>query len=376
MRYVLRIAAVPLLFAAPLQAQTPGTGPVRTPPPPPPAQTSPPTHGAAAAEPHLAGRPAAADAATTRAPASLPPVVGGVADGCTIRDIVRLGRNPTPAELRCRYGARGPGRFGLLSYLDVPVYQPVTPQPGTHVVGVPGMPHPVTGESYEQWEWRVLRTKYGPGVGAVHREMELLDPIFATRLMRFERDLAVRGVRARRRETWRSPERQAYIFQQGRSRPGPVATTTLTSWHNRVDRNGRPAGRAADYDVAPRDLAVFHEVAASLGLESYGADSNDPGHVFLPDTDAATGMEVAVLRLLPRVPHVTLATGRPYDEPPIPGMPNHWRELTALFLSRWVPWPSTEIRVGPPALAAVRLPKPRPQPVPPPVPARRGRRPR
>jgi hypothetical protein len=237
------------------------------------------------------------------------------------------------------------------------------------------MPHPALGESYEQWEWRVLRTLYGAQASSVHREMELLDPIFATRLMRFEHDLAVRGVHARRRETWRSPERQAYIFQQGRSRPGHVATTTLTSWHNRVDRNGRPAGRAADYDVSPRDLPVFHEVAASLGLESYGADSNDPGHVFLPDVDAATGMEIAVLRLLPRVPHVTLATGRPYDEQPIPGMPNHWRELTAIFLSRWVPWPTAEIRVGAPSLPRVALPKPRPQPAPAP-PTRRGRRPR
>jgi hypothetical protein len=312
--------------------------------------------------------PAAAQSARSAAAA-------GSADGCTIRDITRLGRNPTEPELRCRYKARGPGRFGLLSYLDVPVYQPVTPQPGTHVVGVPGMPHPAPGESYEQWEWRVLRSHFGPQAGAVRREMELLDPIFATRLMRFEHDLAVRGVHPRRRETWRSAERQAYIFQQGRSRPGHVATTTLTSWHNRVDRNGRPAGRAADYDVAPRDLAVFHQVAASLGLESYGADSNDPGHVFLPDTDAATGMEVAVLRLLPRVPHVTLATGRPYDERPIPGMPNHWRELTAIFLQRWIPFPSTEIRVGPPSLARVAMPRPRPRPAPPAA-TRRGRRPR
>lgn len=366
--------ALLLLFPAPLAAQRPAPRVIGRPVAPPPAAAAPASSGTptssgpAAASPYHP--PPLAGAAETRA------APGHELDGCVVRDITRLGRNPTPTELRCRYRAAGPGRFGLLSYLDVPVYQPVTPQPGTHVVGVPGMPHPAPGESYEQWEWRVLRTSYGPGVGAVHREMELLDPIFATRLMRFERDLAARGVHARRRETWRSPDRQAYIFQQGRSRPGPVATTTLTSWHNRVDRNGRPAGRAADYDVSPRDLAAFHEVAASLGLESYGADSNDPGHVFLPDTDAATGMEIAVLRLLPRVPHVTLATGRPYDEPPIPGMPNHWRELTAIFLTRWVPWPTTEIRLGAPALAHVALPRAPPPPPPAPVAPRRGRRPR
>jgi hypothetical protein len=298
-----------------------------------------------------------------------------VPSACTIRDITKLGRNPTPSELRCRYRARGPGRFGLLSYLDVPVYQPRTPQPGTHVVGVPGMPHPLPGESYEQWEWRVLKSTYGPAVRGVRREMELLDPVFASRLMQFERELRARGVRATRRETWRSAERQAYIFQQGRSRPGPISTTTLTSWHNRVDRVGRPAARAADYEVAPRDLPLFHQLAAQLGIEGYGADSNDPGHVYLPDTDAAAGMEVAVLRLLPRVPHVTLETGRPYDEQPIPGMPNYWRELTALFLARWIGFPTAEVRPVPaPQLTAIRAPKLPPPPPPPVTRGRRGRR--
>ncbi|HET7228386.1 MAG TPA: hypothetical protein VFJ16_00145 [Longimicrobium sp.] len=83
-----------------------------------------------------------------------------------------------------------------------------------------------------------------------------------------------------------------------------------------------------------------------------------------------------MLRLLPRVPHVTLATGRPYDEQPIPGMPNHWRELTTIFLSRWVPFPTAEVRVGAPSLPPVALPKPRPQPAPVAAPARRSRRPR
>src|SRR5688500_20324608 len=83
---------------------------------------------------------------------------------CGIAGLANLRRNPTAAELRCRFGGRGPGEFGLLSYLDVPIYRPVTPLPGTHVVGVPGMPHPAPGESYEQWEWRVLRTRYGPAV--------------------------------------------------------------------------------------------------------------------------------------------------------------------------------------------------------------------
>ena len=296
-------------------------------------------------------------------------------DACTVRSIADLKRNPTPAELRCRYRARGPGLFGLLSYLDVPVYQPATPLPGTHVVGVPGMPRPEPGESYEHWEWRIHRTTFGPEARRVHRDMALMDPIVASKLMRMERTLASRGVRVRRRETWRSPERQAWLFQQGRSRPGFFATSTLTSWHCRVDRMGRAAARAADYDVPARQMPHFHQAALEVGLESYGSDSNDPGHVYLPDTDAAAGLELAVLRLIPRVPHVTLATGRPDGEAWTGGLA-HWRELTELFIAE----PFSPVPVEEPAQAAV-LPAPRavfiPEPPPPPLraePRRRGRR--
>jgi hypothetical protein len=355
-----RVVPPLLLFAVPLAAQTPARPAPRT--------------------PSVIGRVVTPPPAVYVPPAVAHPPAGAPApgmDGCTIRDITKLGRNPTPGELRCRYAARGPGRFGLLSYLDVPVYQPRTPLPGTQVVGVPGMPHPALGESHEQWEWRVLRTTYGPAARTVHRELALLDPVFASRLVELERRLRVRGVHASRRETWRSPERQAFIFQQGRSRPGPIATSTLTSWHNRVDRLGRPSGRAADYEVAPRDLPLFHQVAAELVLETYGADSNDPGHVYLPDTESATGMEVAVLRLLPRVPHVTLETGRPWDERPIPGMPDYWRQLTAIFLARWEPFATADLTLPAVTLGSVRLPPappPAPQPAPAPARGRRGRR--
>src|SRR5690606_4233695 len=149
-------------------------------------------------------------------------------------------------QLRCRYGVVGPGRFGLLSYADVPVYQPATPMPGTHVVGIPGHAHPLPGESHEAWEWRVLRTECGPGARLVCREPEEPPPAAAARIMRLESRLAQEGIAARRRETWRSPERQAFLFQQGRSRPGPLATSTLTSWHSQVDARGVAAGRAVD----------------------------------------------------------------------------------------------------------------------------------
>lgn len=253
---------------------------------------------------------------------------------CGIEALEALRRNPSAAEMRCRFGAEGPGRFGLLSYLDVPVYRPATPLPGTHTVGIPGMPRPAPGESYEEWEWRVLRTRYGAEVRRVRSDLIELDPVFLSRIRTFERELRAAGVRFRRRETYRPAERQGWIFQQGRTRPGPFATTTLTSWHSRVDRLGRPAARAADYDVPAAQMPRFHEVAAAVGLHSYGADSNDPGHVYLPDTDAATPTEVAVLRTLPRVMHVTLATGRPEGEWQGRGMAELWRAATREFISR------------------------------------------
>lgn len=262
-----------------------------------------------------------------------------------------LAADPTEAELRCRWGITGPGRFGLLSYADVPVYQPATPMPGTHTVGIPGHAAPRPGESYEAWEWRVLRTRYGAEARVVHRSLELLDPFVASRIIRFERELEAAEIRATRRETWRSPARQAYLFQQGRSRPGPLATATLTSWHSQVDANGAPAGRAVDYDVPAGRLAAFHEIATALGLSGFGADSNDPGHVFVPEPGAVDGMEIVLLRLLPRVPEVTLSTGLPVDRPLLPGGMAALRAavedyVTGPLLPARLPWGVVAPRTG------------------------------
>lgn len=233
---------------------------------------------------------------------------------CVARDLSTLRRNPSAEEMRCRFGVAGRGHFGLASFMDVPVYQPRTPLPGTHVIGVRGMPAPMPGESHDEWEWRLLRSTFGAEARRTHRGIDVLDPLFTGRLLELERLASLEGIGFVRRETWRAPERQAFLFQQGRSRPGPFLTATLTSWHCMVDERGQPAGRAADYTVAPRALERFHELAARVGLQSFGADSNDPGHVFLPPRAHVSPLDVAVLRMLPRVTEVTLATGRPADE--------------------------------------------------------------
>lgn len=273
-----------------------------------------------------------------------------------------LTSDPSEAELRCRWSISGPGRFGLLSYVDVPVYQPATPMPGTHTVGMRGHAAPGPDESYEGWEWRVLRTQYGAEARIVHRSLELLDPFVASRIIRFERELDAAGIRAARRETWRSPVRQGYLFQQGRSRPGPLATATLTSWHSQVDPNGTPAGRAVDYDLPARQLVAFHEIAVGLGLSGFGADSNDPGHVFVPEPDAVDEMELGLLRLLARVPEVTLATGLPVDRPLPPGGMAALRAevedyVTGPLLPQRLPWAVIPPRTANlPILVSVRSP--------------------
>ncbi len=254
-------------------------------------------------------------------------------DACREWDPASLRKNPTEAELRCRFRALGPGRFGLLSYVDVPVYQPATPMPGTHIAGVVGHARPRPWESYEEWEWRVLRTEYGPEVQKVHRGLELLHPFVASRILALEEKLAEEGIPARRRETWRSADRQAYLFQRGRSRPGALATGTLTSWHSQVDERGNPAGRAVDYDVPARHMRRFHEIVASVGLSSFGHDSFDAGHVFLPDHVSVSPREIAMLRVLPRVPEVTLSTGLPVDRPLPPGGRDALRRAAQAFAS-------------------------------------------
>ncbi len=258
------------------------------------------------------------------------------------------------AELRSLFGVGGAGRFGLLSYVDVPVYQPVTPMPGTHVVGIRGHARPNPGESYEEWEWRVLRTEFGREAERVYRGLEMLDPFVAARILKLEARLAAEEIAARRRETWRTPMRQAYLFQQGRSRPGPLATSTLTSWHSQVDEHGHASGRAVDYEVPAAQMRRFHEIAWRVGLQSFGHDSNDPGHVFLPDRDDLRDAELARLRGLARVPEVTLATGLPVDRPLPPGGRPALRAAALEFASR--PF----LRHVEPSLA--RAPAPRPAP--------------
>ena len=118
----------------------------------------------------------------------------------------------------------------------------------------------------------------GPSPTAVSRSLEALNPEFRARLERvIERMEKEHGHDVRIVETVRDQARQNHLFEQGRSRPGPVVTWTKSSNHTR--------GRAADLIVDgtydnPLAMVRLARIAREEGLRTLG--SKDPGHVELP----------------------------------------------------------------------------------------------
>ena len=90
-------------------------------------------------------------------------------------------------------------------------------------------------------------------------------------------------------ETARSQERQDFLFDQGRTRPGSVVTWTRDSAHTR--------GEAVDVVVDgkynnPEGFSRLQRIAAEEGLKTLGA--RDPGHLELPsDGPRDNGARVA-----------------------------------------------------------------------------------
>ena len=92
-------------------------------------------------------------------------------------------------------------------------------------------------------------------------------------------------------ETARSPERQDYLFEQGRSRPGTVVTWTRDSAHMH--------GFAADVVVDdswdnPQGYARLQRIAREEGLHTLGM--RDPGHLELPHDLRGTALQAAAAR--------------------------------------------------------------------------------
>lgn len=121
-------------------------------------------------------------------------------------------------------------------------------------------------------------------VGAVSRELEALDPALRAALERvIARMRAEYGHEVTLVEGVRSPERQAALYAQGRTTPGPVVTWTIASRHL--------TGRAADLMVDGgwtnmEGYERLQRIAAEEGLQVLGM--RDPGHVELPEGRGAS----------------------------------------------------------------------------------------
>jgi hypothetical protein len=133
-------------------------------------------------------------------------------------------------------------------------------------------------------------TKRGEWHG-VERDVEQLAPEFRERLQKvMERMKQEFGHDVTVLETVRSPERQAALFAQGRSAPGPVVTWTRNSKHSK--------GLAADLMVDgkwdnPAGYAHLAQIAKQEGLRTLGA--RDPGHLELPADGAVSAETLGTL---------------------------------------------------------------------------------
>jgi hypothetical protein len=146
----------------------------------------------------------------------------------------------------------------------------------------------VPGETYRELEARVRGRPaeyFGPNVNVVERRIEALDPAVQPAFRELLAEATQRGLRVTVLETYRSPERQAYLLGQGRG-----LTYTATSMH--ADRRG------VDFRIGNGDLrdartraayAAFRQLAITRGFTLAG--DWDPGHVALPDPAAQLGFQ-------------------------------------------------------------------------------------
>lgn len=65
----------------------------------------------------------------------------------------------------------------------------------------------------------------------VYRGLDKLQPEMRTRVDDFIKNVNSRGISIVITETWRSQERQEYLYSLGRTRPGNIVTWTLQSKH-------------------------------------------------------------------------------------------------------------------------------------------------
>jgi hypothetical protein len=129
-------------------------------------------------------------------------------------------------------------------------------------------------------------------VTKTNRDLNMLDPEMKRRIEATIADAKAQGIDLRPIETFRSQERQNYLYAQGRTRPGNIVTNAKHSNHTRYDANGNPAGVAVDVvpfvngkpDWNSKQWKQIGEIGKKNGLV-WGGDFkklNDSPHFELP----------------------------------------------------------------------------------------------
>jgi hypothetical protein len=135
--------------------------------------------------------------------------------------------------------------------------------------------------SVQDWEQSVLNKapdQFGPAARATTNSVDALDEEVRSPMQHMMAAARAAGHEVYINETRRPQERQEWLFQQGRSRPGPIVTWTLTSDH----RDGRAADLRFGSDAGYRWMWAN---AGRFGLYTLGP--SDAGHVGMQTRPAA-----------------------------------------------------------------------------------------
>lgn len=113
------------------------------------------------------------------------------------------------------------------------------------------------------------------------RELAQLEPRFRAAVESFLAEASAKGTKLKVLETKRSAERQAWLFAQGRTRPGKIVTWTMASRHltgEAVDvwPSGLGFSSKTDLDSAVSILTGLRPLANKWGLDN--SIPNDSGH--------------------------------------------------------------------------------------------------
>lgn len=109
-----------------------------------------------------------------------------------------------------------------------------------------------------------------------------MSPRLRSLYVRFDEKMRAAGIAYIITSTYRNDADQQALYDQGRTRPGPIVTNAKPgqSRHNAVDRNGMPAAEAfdivimengkPDWNVGNPKWKIAGKIGVSVGLEWAG----------------------------------------------------------------------------------------------------------